>query len=297
MTKGRVLVTGASGFTGRYICRQLEVTGYEVFGLTIDGSINSPTVRLTQAEEVSQIVRRISPQFVIHLAAVAYVGHENPSNFYTTNVIGTLNLLRALEASHFKPDLVIIASSANIYGNLYQKVHIKETFLPHPINDYALSKWMMEGLVQLWKKRLPITIVRPFNYTGVGQSENFVVPKIVSAFKKHKNQIILGNLNISRDFSDVRDVARWYVELVEQRSVGEVVNFCSGRLISLKEIIQSCEKITNRSISIVSTSELKRKNDLVSLCGSPDKLKLILKDAGKPRYNLNQTLVWMLSEG
>lgn len=296
MTKGRVLVTGASGFTGRYVCRQLEVNGYEVFGLTSDGSINSPSIRLNQTEEVAQIVKQIAPQFVIHLAAVAYVGHGNPADFYTTNVIGTLNLLSALEAIPLKLDLVIIASSANIYGNLYEKVHIQESFLPHPINDYALSKWMMEEVVQFWSKRLPITIVRPFNYTGVGQSEDFVIPKIVSAFNKHKSQIILGNINISRDFSDVRDIARWYVELLEQRRASEVVNFCSGQLISLKDIIQCCEKITGRSISIMSNSELKRKNDLVSLCGSPVKLKMILKDDGKPRYTLTQTLDWMLSE-
>ena len=281
----RVLVTGASGFTGRYVVPALKNAGFTPCVL----HANLCDVDALKAEVLS-----LKPEAVLHLAGLSYVGHGNPADFYHVNLIGTLQLLKAVEAagSIFGP--VVLASSANIYGNIYQDESIEESFLPHPLNDYAVSKYAMEKMAALWRKRLPITIVRPFNYTGIGQSEDFVVPKIVAAFRQRKPVIHLGNTDVSRDFSDVRDIARWYVELLRKDISDEIINFCTGKTVSIVDIINYCAELCNYNIVICSDDKMKRKNELMSLCGSRLRLEQLLGDSATVRYGLRDTLQWML---
>ncbi|WP_137984288.1 GDP-mannose 4,6-dehydratase, partial [Pseudomonas viridiflava] len=92
----------------------------------------------------------------------------------------------------------------------------------------------------LWHARLPLVITRPFNYTGVGQAENFLLPKIVSHFTQRESTIELGNLDVWRDFSDVRAVTSAYRGLLEARPLGKTLNVCSGVTHSLREVIEMC---------------------------------------------------------
>lgn len=294
MSKPRVLVTGASGFTGHYVCKELKKEGFEVFSLTQDGSLKGRSVDLCSYNDVLKCIEHVKPESVIHLAAIAFVGHEAPNDFYRVNVEGTLNLLRALEEVESIHGSVVLASSANVYGNAYLNMPISEDFRPYPVNDYAVSKLSMEYVARLHKDRLPIAIVRPFNYTGCGQDLNFLVPKIVSAFKKRQPILELGNLNISRDFSDVRDIARYYVQMVIKRISGKTLNFCSGRSVSLKYLIEVCENITGHSVEIRSQCALKRKNELKNLLGNPS---MLFHVAGLGcQYSIEDTLKWMLEE-
>lgn len=281
----RVLVTGASGFTGRYVMEALRKEGFTPFALVAD---------LCDAKALKTEIFSIKPDAVIHLAGIAYVGHENPADFYRINLIGTLHLLQAVEAVGTVSGSVVLASSANIYGNAYQTDAISELFLPHPLNDYAVSKLAMEEMASLWSKRLPITVVRPFNYTGVGQSLNFVIPKIIDVFIRKERDLILGNIDVWRDFTDVRDIARWYVEVLKARIRGETLNFCSGKSISLRDIIHICEKYSGYTVKIKSYAGLKRNNDLVRLCGDQSKLTLLLGKAAEPMFSLCETIQWML---
>lgn len=292
MSKPRVLVTGASGFTGHYVCKELTNQGFDVFALTADGSLEGELINLCSYDDVLACVDNIRPESVIHLAAIAFVGHAAPNDFYRVNVEGTLNLLRALEEIGSIRGTVVLASSANIYGNAYQQNSIRECFEPQPVNDYAVSKLSMEYVARLHMRYLPIVIVRPFNYTGVGQSENFLVPKIVKAFRERQAKLELGNLDVSRDFSDVRDIARYYSKIVSLKISGEIVNFCSGEATELKDIIAKCEKMTGHTVEIRSIAEFKRNNELKHLTGNPSYLKTLLDC--QSLYKIDDTLSWMM---
>ena len=130
--------------------------------------------------------RRIAPDVVVHLAALAFVAEDNPEDFYRVNVLGTVNLLEAL-ADDLHPVRILIASSANVYGNTSGGAK-RRLSCPAPVNHYAASKLAMEHMVRTWFDRLPIVMTRPFNYTGPGQDERFVVPKIVAHYKRPGNK-------------------------------------------------------------------------------------------------------------
>ncbi|GGF75135.1 GDP-6-deoxy-D-lyxo-4-hexulose reductase [Terasakiella brassicae] len=280
----KVLVTGLDGFTGRYVQSELESHGHQVVGLKSD---------LTDLDALKTEIADVKPQGVIHLAAISFVGHGNSNDFYTVNLLGTRNLLEALEPFKETIQSVLLASSANIYGNRSEGV-LSEGSLADPCNDYAVSKSAMEQMACLWMGRLPVFITRPFNYTGIGQAEHFLIPKIVSHFKQKKDVIELGNIDVFRDFGDVRMVARSYRLLLEQAPVGEIINICTGKMHSLKNVIQACEKITGHKIDIQVNPLFVRPNEVRTLVGDNSKLKEFAKESEV--YDLTQTLQWMLGE-
>ncbi|HEY0333715.1 MAG TPA: NAD-dependent epimerase/dehydratase family protein, partial [Stenotrophomonas sp.] len=204
----RVLVSGASGFTGRYVVPALEELGQHV--VLLEGA-DGVGVDLLDRAAVETAVRAALPDVVIHLAAIAFVAHGNVDEMYRVNIVGTRNLLAALAALDSRPRQVVLASSANVYGNAGGR--LDESTPPQPVNDYAVSKLAMELMAHQFLDQLPLTIVRPFNYTGVGQSIKFLIPKIVDHFRRGASQLELGNLQVSRDFNDVRNVARTYARL------------------------------------------------------------------------------------
>lgn len=280
----KVLVTGLDGFTGRYVQSELLTQGYTVVGLSSD---------LTAADDIANEIEQIQPEAVIHLGGIAFVGHGNANAFYEVNLIGTLNLLKALAQHASNVQSILLASSANIYGNRTEGI-LNEDTPPDPINDYAVSKYAMEKMAQLWMNRLPIFIVRPFNYTGVGQDKNFIIPKIVAHFKDKKPVIELGNLNIWREFGDVRAVAEVYRKLLEQCPAGETLNVCTGQTHLLREVIAMCEKITGHNIEIKINPLFVRTNDVRELAGDNNRLKEHIGDWKTP--NFEETLTWMLKE-
>ena len=291
---GRALVTGSEGFTGNYVCNALRTAGWDVWGTGLrpnNASSQYVVCELTQAAQVSELVKRVKPDVVIHLAAVSFVAHGDPEAFYTVNVIATRNLLAALTAGTSPPKCVILASSANIYGNRTEG-SLREDALPDPANDYAVSKLAMEYVARLWMDKLPIVITRPFNYTGVGQSENFLIPKIIKHFKERAPVIELGNLDVSRDFSDVRDVARAYVKLAERQPTGEIVNLCSGQCFSLEQLIDLTSCISGHSLTITINPAFVRGNEVRLLKGDRRRLEA-LTGYWEP-LPLSATIEWML---
>lgn len=276
-----VLVTGLDGFTGHYVEKALLASGHRVSGLSVD---------LLDARAVSDEVSRIKPDAVIHLAAIAFVAHGDADGFYQVNVIGTRHLLEAI-AEHV-PDVkkVLLASSANVYGS-HEGVMTEET-APSPSNDYAVSKLSMEFMAKLWWQKLPIVIARPFNYTGVGQAENFLIPKIVSHFRQRADKIELGNIDVWRDFGDVRLVADAYLHILDKAPPGEVFNVCSGNLYALRDVIDTCTKLTGHQIEIQVNPDFVRANEVKRLSGDASKLKSLLTDWEMPP--LAETLEWML---
>ncbi|MFC4892661.1 GDP-mannose 4,6-dehydratase [Pseudofrancisella aestuarii] len=291
----KVLITGYNGFTGQYVARTLEKFGYTVFGLVASNHNNSKCFKanLNDKQSLQKAIVTVEPDYIIHLAAKAFVGHGDISDFYTTNLIGTRNLLEVIAENLSSIKHVIIASSANIYGNT-KEGSLSEEMLPNPANDYAVSKISMEYIAQLFANKIPITITRPFNYTGVGQSDKFLIPKIIKHFKAREEIIELGNIEVWREFNDVRYIANIYVSLLNAKP-GETINLCTGKYYSLKEVINICSNITGHKIQIKINSNFVRENEVKILAGNPDKLNKLVNIDNK--HSLEDTLKWMLESG
>ena len=292
------LITVINGFSGRYVAAELRSAGYEVcgLGLAAPGAGADGFVRcdLCDRRAVAEMFGRIHPDVVVHLAAIAFAAHGDVEEVYRTNVVGTRNLLEAVAAQARAPSAVLLASSANVYGNA-KAAAIDETTPPQPTSDYGVSKLAMEHLSRLWADSLPITIVRPFNYTGVGQSGQFLLPKIVSHFRSRAAFIELGNLDVVRDFSDVRFVAQCYRRLVEFTSRGtargEVFNTCSGRGHSLQEVLDIMRGISGHAMEVRVNPAFVRSNEIARLVGSRAKLERAV--GAVDDIPLAQTLSWM----
>jgi nucleoside-diphosphate-sugar epimerase len=290
----RVLITGLHGFTGYYLAQELAAAGYRVFGTAIAGeptAENIFTVDLCDRARVAEVVALVQPDVVVHLAAIAFVAHADAQAMYCVNIVGTRNLLQALAENKKTPSLVLLVSSANIYGNAAQEL-IDESVMPAPMNDYAVSKMAMEHMAGLWRDRLPIVIARPFNYTGVGQSENFLLPKIVSHFRREAREIELGNLDVARDFSDVRMVVKTYRRLIEAAPVGETFNVCAGMAYSIDEILGMMSELAGYKIKVKVNPAFSRANEVKRLLGNNAKLARAIGDLSP--IPLLQTLRWML---
>lgn len=295
----RVLITGATGFTGRYLAPMLVAAGYEVHGTTqataspdLDGTLQLHDVDLTDATAVDRVVADVSPAKVVHLAAIAFVGHSDVAQMYRTNILGTRNLLEALTSVSIGVEAVLIASSANVYGNS-RTGRLDESVPPAPANDYAVTKVAAEQIVTLYRDRLPLIVTRPFNYTGVGQSTDFVIPKIVDHARRCAPSIELGNLDVERDFSDVRGIASCYQRLLDcSQAIGGTFNVCSGRPYSLREVIALIEEISNHKMSVEVNQAFVRRNEVHTLFGDNSRLS---ETIGPLQLTpLRETLRWMI---
>lgn len=290
MSKRTVLITGAGGFTGKYVVDAFARANYEVIAWSHDGSANGPVcVDLCDAGLVKSTLKQCEPDVVVHLAAISFVAHGNAEEMYAVNLLGTRNLLEGLSDMRKRPTRVVLASSANVYGNTEGR--ISESSSLSPQNDYAVSKLAMEYMAKLWSDRLPISIVRPFNYSGVGQSEKFLIPKIISHFKQRKPVIELGNMDVTRDFNDVRRVASAYERLISGDAPWEIVNVCSGREYSLRQIISIMEEIAGYTIETVVNPQFVRANEVSRLVGDPD---LLVRRTAQPLdFSMRELLLWM----
>ncbi len=276
-------MTGADGFTGKYFIAEAKKNGHEIIAL----KSNLNDVALLNLEILS-----IVPDAVVHLAAISFVGHDNDDEFYHVNVIGTLNLLKALIQSCPTPPRVLLASSANIYGTPDIEM-IDESVIAAPVNHYAVSKLAMEFMVKTYFDKLPIVITRPFNYTGAGQHENFLIPKIVAHFQRGDKVIELGNLDVSRDFSDVRDVVASYLSLLDSNASSTFVNICSGQAIALRDAINMMNIIAGYEIEVKVNPAFVRANEIPRLCGNNNYLKKLINFS--PKYTFDQTLKSMFN--
>lgn len=288
------LVTGIDGFTGRYLADRLREQGYRVVGLSSKASDAAGSIHradLLDRDRLQQVVADVRPDKVVHLAAIAFVAHGDVDAVYRTNIVGTRNLLEALAKTDATPESVLIASSANVYGNAAVDP-IDETTPLNPANDYAVSKMAMERMAWLWADRLPVTIVRPFNYTGVGQSDRFLLPKIVGHFRRREPEMELGNLDVARDFSDVRFVVEAYARLLEAGVEGQVFNVCSGKATRLDEVLDLMADLAGYRIDVRVNPAFQRVNEVKTLRGDGGRLTEAVGEI--ERIPLRSTLQWML---
>jgi NAD-dependent epimerase/dehydratase len=254
LSSKRVFITGIEGFTGRYLEQYLCALGYEVSGGALSPSAPNHT-RLDLLDKDS-IKAAFGAKFdyIIHLAAVSFA-MAGPAEIKNANEIGTINLLEALGSIKFEK--AIFASSASVYGG--GDMPMCENSPLNPQSIYAQSKIYMEE--QIIKSGLPFIIARPFNYTGAGQSENFLIPKIVRHFKDEASVIKLGNLTPKREYNDVKDVVRIYEQLLKLEANDEIFNIGSGKAYSIEQILQILRRLSGRDIAVQSDAKFIRAND------------------------------------
>ncbi len=278
----RILVTGADGFTGRHFTQSATKAGHEAIALRAD---------LTSPAALAQELTATQFDAVVHMGAISFVGHAGDRAFYDVNLFGTLNLLDALKVLRRPLRKVLLASSANVYGNC-EHSPISEVQPPAPVNHYAMSKLSMECMARAMAPELPIVVTRPFNYTGPGQAPQFVVPKLVDHFRRRAKYIAMGNLHVHREYNDVRLVCEAYLRLLQAQTPQDCFNICTGITYDFNALISTLESLTGHKMEVQVDPALVRNNEVHRLCGDPTRLRAAVGDLQD--YTLVDTLAWML---
>ncbi|MDF1832140.1 MAG: GDP-mannose 4,6-dehydratase [Porticoccaceae bacterium] len=282
--ENKVWVVGANSFTGAYLVAALQQSGYLVDTTKVD---------ITCASQVAETVRSICPDYVINLAAISFVPEGENASVYGVNTFGPQYILDACLALQSRPRKIVLASSASIYG-VQANDKISETCRPNPVDHYGCSKWAMEQIANTYKDELNILITRPFNYTGLGQDEKFLIPKIVRHYKNKAATLQLGNLNVSRDFSNVRWIAQVYVALLAlENEEQHIVNLCSGEMSSIDEVLEVVRRLTGVNLRIQSSKAHVRAADIVRQCGNNERLYQMLPTLPRP-ITISDTLKEMV---
>lgn len=277
----KLLITGGNGFIGRALCKACLTDGTDFLVLSRDGTCTECAGRglpgdLLDIRSLEAIMETFRPDVVVHLAAIASPVHQNVSEVYNANVVGSENLLTAAKSYLPGGTRVILASTAGVYGN--QPASLLSEDMPFsPVNHYSYSKMVMEFLSRQYTDVLDICIIRPFNIIGAGQKENFFIPKLVKHFSQRTPEIFLGNLNAVRDYVSVELCAKSIMALVKANGpVPPVLNICSGIGHSCEDIVHILEELTGHHPKVHSSTEFTRSNEIWRLVGDPTRLKSMI---------------------
>ncbi|MFM7593312.1 MAG: GDP-mannose 4,6-dehydratase [Isosphaeraceae bacterium] len=267
----RVLITGITGFVGRHLTRHLAASGDVIWGLSTSGQwpeeYRGELSRLARLERVDladsdcmdtlvEMLDRRQPEAIYHLAAQSnpQASMDDPRGSWAVNLGGTLNLLESVRESNVRPR-VLVVSSGVVYGNpAPERIPVREDCPEMPINPYSASKVAadMHAIQCHLGYGLNTIIARPFNHAGPGQSPRYVLAnlalqaaEIVAGVKPGMQT---GNLNIIRDFTDVRDIVRGYRMLVEKGRAGEIYHLGRGHGTKLFDALEALRKISGHAI-------------------------------------------------
>jgi GDP-4-dehydro-6-deoxy-D-mannose reductase len=288
-----VLVTGLSGFVGAHVATSLDAVPLAVEGRAVD---------LTEPKEVLAALDEARPDGVLHLAAQSAVtlAISDPLETYRVNVLGTLNLLEGLRATGFRGRLLYV-SSGDVYGGVPpDELPVVETRRPAPRNPYAVSKLAAEALCLEWARScgLDVVLARPFNHVGPGQDERFAVADFARQVVRVRKglaapELVVGDVDATRDFTDVRDVVSAYLLLLTHGRRGEVYNVASGTERSLRSVVEQLSLLAQVAVSLRVEPRRLREGEQRRVQASHEKLS---RDTGwRPRIPWNQTLQDTLS--
>lgn len=302
----KAIVTGASGFVGGYLVSRLVESGAEVLGLDtvvssaikdapgsyeIEGQLLPPRFPEKSAEirqcdlldpdAVEHAVSGWGPDVIFHLAAQSSAARsfKDPGGTMRTNVMGTLNLLEAVRGSG--KARVIVTGSAEEYGKRdSNEMPLAENSPIEPVSPYAASKAAQNLLVMQYHRAFGMEIIatRSFSHTGPGQTTTFVLPSFArqcAEIKAGLREPVLrtGNLEVTRDFLDVRDVVEAYVLLAEKGEPGTTYNVCSGSGLALSDAVEHLTALTGTEVSVEPDPQLFRPADVPVLTGDNGRLK------------------------
>jgi nucleoside-diphosphate-sugar epimerase len=280
----KVLIFGIDGFTGNHLSAYLQNAGYDVYGTSYSGTSGKIfKVDITYKADIDTVLREVIPDFIIVLSGISFPAHGHNEDFYAINTIGAINILDVLIHLNQNPKKIIMASSATVYGNQGVEV-LDETLCPKPTNHYGASKYAMESLARNFFEKLNIIIARPFNYTGINQEDNFLIPKIIKHFKEMKQTIELGNIDVSREFNDVGYVCEIYKKLLESSISSEVVNLSANRGIKLLDVIDMMNEMAGYKIEVKINPDFVREGEIKSLTGSTEKLFELIGEVDQKEF-------------
>ncbi len=306
----RVVVTGATGFVGGHLIEfLLKSTKVQIYAAKRRRSDKSPIenkfngrvhwveMDVTDAHNVLSTIRSIRPTHIFHLAAQSFVptSWQSPSETLMINAIGTVNVLEAVKNLDLDTKIQIAGSSEE-YGLVRpDELPITEQNPLRPLSPYGVSKVSadLSGRQYHWSFGLHVVITRAFNHTGPGRGEVFVesnFSKQLAAIEQgiQKPVIRVGNLDASRDFSDVRDIVRAYWLALERGIPGEVYNICSGKALRIRELLETLLDLsTVKNIPVKPDPERMRPSDVLVLLGDSSKFR---RETGwKPEISLERT--------
>lgn len=285
----KLLLVGGTGFVGSHMSAASEAI-CEVVSTGRD-------VDVRNLNQLSVLIGEVKPDQVVNFAAVTTLreSFENPRDTYDINFLGTLNLLIALREHHFVGRMLFVSSS-EVYGLLGEhELPVSETRIPKPLSPYAVAKIAAEALCYQWSQteNFEIAIARPFNHIGPGQNARFAIADFgrqVAAIKLGLSEPVIhvGDIDTTRDFTDVRDVVLAYRLLLEQGKNGEVYNVCSGKERSIRLLIERMCELAGVNVELRPDQARLRLSEQRRVCGSNDRL---VTDIGwLPNYPLDQTL-------
>lgn len=310
----RILITGAGGFVGKHLIRALaEQADYEIFATALDeqeaSNIEIPVdhIRLldiTKREQVDDIFQEIRPERIYHLAAQSSVGlsWKIPAVTLRVNIEGTLNILEAMREIGVEDSRILLIGSAEQYGKVTPADQpISETREVVAGNPYAISKIAQEQMAAIYREvyGLHVCVVRAFNHIGVGQRPDFVISdwahQIVEIERGEKEpKLYVGNIKVRRDFTDVRDIVRAYIAIMEKGTNGEIYNVGSGESITLETLLQTMISRSDRKDIEVCVDPAKvRAADIEELVADNRKLKAL---GWEKTIGLEETLTDILDD-
>lgn len=292
----KLLVTGLSGFVGTHL--QSLLAKYAEWQLLLTKEYD-----LLASQSLDDLLALEVPDAVIHLAGQTFVpeAFRDPQRTLEVNLIGTLNLLQALKRRGFSGTFLYV-SSGDVYGQVPEdELPIRECRLPQPRNPYAVSKVAAELLCLQWGYTEPwrIMVARPFNHIGTGQGEAFVIPSMARQLIRVRQglqpaQLEVGDVDVTRDFLDVRDVLQAYLALLERGKSGEIYNVCSGIELRVRDMINQLAELADVDVELVQDSARMRRAEQRRVMGCADKLQ---QETGwKPSILITETLQSVLSD-
>jgi len=307
--KGRtVLVTGAGGFVGPHLARALSADGARVVGLGIEprpGGVPLDdwyAVDLREAEPVAQAVADARPEAVVHLAGQSSAGRSfaDPAGTFQANVLGTWSLLDAVRRGAPRARVLVVGSS-EVYGPQPEGSRAGEDTAFAPVSPYAVSKAAAEAVAEAHARGhgLDVVRVRAFSHAGPGQAPHFVLPgfaqQIAAIEAGHAKPVLrVGNLEVTRDLSDVRDMARAYVALLARGERGTAYNVCRGEGVRLTEVVRRLVALARVAVRVEPDPARLRPADVAWLVGDPSR---IARDTGwRAEIPLERTLADVLEE-
>ena len=294
------MIVGAGGFVGSYLCKEFLNNGYKVSGTdkgegsALPSEVDFYKTDLMQADEVEKLIGQIQPDIIVNLAAISSVGASwnMPQATMAINVIGALNIMEAARKSEQKPRILFVGSSEEY---VISENPLDENTQLNANNPYGISKVTQEQFAKLYREQygLKIYCVRPFNHTGIGQRDSFVLPsfckQVAEIDKSGKDgKIQVGNLKVKRDFSHVKDVVRAYRMIVESDNCNQIYNVGSGNAYSLEDMLTYIIGLSDQNIEIeVDQNRIRPTDQLVICCDR----SLIGKELGwKPQYDVYDAL-------
>lgn len=306
----KVLVTGAGGFVGNHLIKELLTSGYDISVtsyspnqklISMLGEKKVSHGDLTDRDYTDKLIQSSNPEIIFHLASISIVqGSEKMAHkILTNNIALQYNMLESTKTYAPKARFIAICSAAE-YGMVKQEdIPIDELTPLHPVDPYAISKLTQDYLSQKYflSDKMDVVILRPFNHTGEGKGPHFVVPalaKQIAEIETGKSlSMKVGNLESTRDFTDVKDVVKAYILAAEKCKSGEIYNIGSGKGVRIQEILDTLIKLSTSKIKVERDESRMRPSDIPVLIADYSKFNQIT--GWQPEIPLEKTLERVLN--